>query len=130
MGSLFKLLFERVGTDMGKTYIPISEQSKKFILNFIGMCRMGGLEQTGEPSFTFKEDVENIGTVIFDVFYRNSGITEPCWSMVVKVDTPVRFHDNTPAKPGDTYCYLDSYKIESGSLELKHKTSKFNVFSF
>lgn len=115
---------------MGKTYIPLSEQNKKFILNFIGICRMGGLEQHGEPSFSFKEKREGIGTVMFDVFHRNNGITEPCWNMTVRVDTPVRFHDNTPAKPGDTYCYLDSYLIEQGSLELKHKTSKFSVFSF
>lgn len=115
---------------MGKTYIPLSEQNKKTILNFIGMCRMSGLEKTGEPSFSFKENREDIGKVIFDLFYSNNGIAESCWSMTVRVDTSVRFHDKEQAKPGETYCYLDSYKIEEDSLELKHKTSKFNVFSF
>ena len=54
---------------MGKTYIPITEANKKNILNFIGMCRMNGLEGMAEPSFSFKDNREEIGTVIFDVFY-------------------------------------------------------------
>ena len=115
---------------MAKTYIPINEINKKFILNFIGLCRMSGVEQTGEPSFTFKDVREGIGTVIFDVFYRYNGIQEACWNMTVRVDTQVRLDSDAPAKKGETYCYLDSYKIEKGSLELTHKTSKFNIFSF
>lgn len=39
---------------MGKTYIPITEANKKNILNFIGMCRMNGLEGMAEPSFLSK----------------------------------------------------------------------------
>ena len=115
---------------MGKTYIPLTEQNKKVILNFIGLCRMNGLELSGEPSFSFKDHREGIGTVMFDLFFRNNGIDATSWNMTVKVDTPVRFHDNVAEKPGETYCYLDSYKVEQGSLELQHKTSKFNVFSF
>ena len=87
---------------MGKTYIPITEANKKNILNFIGMCRMNGLE----------------------------GMAEPSWNMTVKVDSDVRFHDSAASKAGETYCYLDSYRIEKDSLEFKTKTSKFNVFSF
>ncbi len=37
-----------------KTYIPITEANKKNILNFIGMCRMNGLEGMAEPSFLFQ----------------------------------------------------------------------------
>ena len=33
----------------------LSEKNKKVILNFIGMCRMNGLEMAEEPSFTFKK---------------------------------------------------------------------------
>ena len=72
---------------MGKTYIPITEANKKNILNFIGMCRMNGLEGMAEPSFSFKDIREDIGTVIFDVFYNCRGITEPSWNMTVKVDS-------------------------------------------
>lgn len=90
---------------------------------------MNGLEGPEEPSISFKDNRE-IGTVNFDVFYTCKGISEPCWNMTVRVDTPVRFHDKVPAKEGDTYCYLDSYKIDSKTLEFKTKTSKFNVFSF
>ena len=115
---------------MGKTYIPITEANKKNILNFIGMCRMNGLEGMAEPSFSFKDIREDIGTVIFDVFYSCRGITEPSWNMTVKVDSDVRFHDSAASKAGETYCYLDSYRIEKDSLEFKTKTSKFNVFSF
>lgn len=115
---------------MGKTYIPITEKNKKAILNFIGMCRMSGLEGEGEPSFTFKDPREEIGTVMFDLFYRKNNVVEPCWSMTVKVDSSKRFHDDEPEEPGATYCYLDSYNITKDSLEFKHKTSKFNVFSF
>ena len=79
---------------MGKTYIPITEANKKNILNFIGMCRMNGLEGMAEPSFSFKDIREDIGTVIFDVFYNCRGITEPSWNMTVKVDSDVRFHDS------------------------------------
>ena len=43
---------------MGKTYIPITEANKKNILNFIGMCRMNGLEGMAEPSFSFKDNRE------------------------------------------------------------------------
>ena len=112
---------------MGKTYIPITEANKKNILNFIGMCRMNGLEGMAEPSFSFKDIREDIGTVIFDVFYNCRGITEPSWNMTVKVDSDVRFHDSAASKAGETYCYLDSYRIEKDSLEFKTKTSKFNV---
>jgi len=59
----------------------------------IGMCRMNGLEGMAEPSFSFKDIREDIGTVIFDVFYNCRGITEPSWNMTVKVDSDVRFHD-------------------------------------
>ena len=102
---------------MGKTYIPITEANKKNILNFIGMCRMNGLEGMAEPSFSFKDIREDIGTVIFDVFYNCRGLTEPSWNMTVKVDSDVRFHDSAASKAGETYCYLDSYRIEKDSLE-------------
>jgi len=115
---------------MSKAYIPLTEQNKKIILNFIGMCRLNGIELAGEPSMSFKEDREGIGRVIFDLFFKNDKINAPCWSMTVKVDTNTRFHDNTEAKKGEMYCYLDSYRIEQGSLELNHITSKFNVFAF
>ena len=104
---------------MGKRYIPITEANKKNILNFIGMCRMNGLEGMAEPSFSFKDIRDNC-----------RGITEPSWNMTVKVDSDVRFHDSAASKAGETYCYLDSYRIEKDSLEFKTKTSKFNVFSF
>ena len=48
---------------MGKTYIPITEANKKNILNFIGMCRMNGLEGMAEPSFSFKDNREEIVVV-------------------------------------------------------------------
>lgn len=115
---------------MGKAYITISEENKKCILNFIGMCRMNGIEEKGEPSFSFKDKREGLGTVIFDIFFRNDGIQEACWNMTVRVDTEQRIHDDVKAKPGETYCYLDSYKVAQGSLELQHKASKFNVFAF
>lgn len=115
---------------MSTTYIPISEKNMKLILNFIGMCRMNGLEEGGEPSFTFKDPREGVGVVMFDLFYRSTSVLEPCWSMTVKVDSQSRFHDDVPEQPGETYCYLDSYKVKKDSLELEHKTSKFNVFSF
>ena len=39
---------------------------------------------------------------------------------LVKVDTSVRVHDDfLPAQPGETYCYLDSYRIDKDSLEMK-----------
>lgn len=115
---------------MAESYIPISEKNKKVILNFIGMCRMNGLEMAEEPSFTFKENRENIGRVMFDIFFSNNGITESSWNMTVKVDSSVRFHDDVPSQPGETYCYLDSYRIDKDSLEMEHKSSKFNVFAF
>ncbi|MBQ9156605.1 MAG: hypothetical protein IJ137_07485 [Eubacterium sp.] len=115
---------------MSKPYIKLTEQNKKIILNFIGMCRMNGIELSGKPSMTFNDVREDIGPVKFDLFFRNDGVTEACWSMTVKADTDVRFHDDIPAKKGDIYCYLDSYRIETGSLELKPVTSKFNVFAF
>ncbi|MDO5146007.1 MAG: hypothetical protein Q4D60_03300 [Eubacteriales bacterium] len=115
---------------MSATYIPISEENKKLILNFIGMCRLSGLENGGEPSFTFRDNREGVGVVMFDLFYRSTGIEEPCWNMTVKVDASTRFHDEEPDKPGETYCYLDAYKIAKDSLELEHKTSKFNIFAF
>lgn len=115
---------------MSDRYIPITDNNLKVIKNFIGLCRMNGLEGPGEPNFTFKENREGIGNIIFDLFFRNNGVSEACWCMTVKTDTPIRFHDNVPAKKGDIHCYLDSYTIAAGSLELTHKTSKFNIFSF
>ncbi len=115
---------------MSKAYIPLTESNKKIILNFIGMCRMNGIEAKGEPSMSFKEERENIGKIIFDLFFKNDKINAPCWSLTVKTDTDLRFHDNQPAKKGEIYCYLDSYRIDEGSLELKKITSKFNVFAF
>lgn len=115
---------------MGKTYITLTEANTKAIKNFIGMCRMNGLEGMAEPSFSFKEQREGLGTVSFDIYFRANGIQEACWNMVVKVDTNKRIHDNQPAKSGALYSYLDSYKINQGSLDLIHKTSKFNEFSF
>ena len=43
---------------MGKTYIPITEANKKNILNFIGMCRMNGLEGMAEPSLMYSITAE------------------------------------------------------------------------
>ena len=91
---------------------------------------MNGLEGGAEPSISFKDIREDIGTVIFDVFYSFKGLKEPGWNMTVKVDTEVRFHDNVPAKAGETYCYLDSYRLDNKTLEMQTKTSKFNIFSF
>ena len=62
---------------MAETYIPIGENNKKAILNFIGMCRMNGLEENGEPSFTFKDPREGIGVVMFDLFYRSTNVLLP-----------------------------------------------------
>lgn len=104
---------------MSTPYIKLSEQNKKIILNFIGLCRMNGIEMEGKPSMTFNDVREDIGPVKFDLFFRNDGVDKPSWSMTVKADTGVRFHDNVPAKKGDIYCYLDSYRIEEGSLEIK-----------
>ena len=116
---------------MAKMIIPITEKNAKFIKNFIGMCRMNGLEGAAVPSFTFRDYREELdGDVIFDIYYQQNTITEPCWNMTVKIDTSVRFHDDQPSKAGETYCYLDSYRIEKGSLEFISKTSKFNVFAF
>lgn len=115
---------------MAETYIPLTESNKKLILNFIGMCRLNGIELTGEPSMSFKERRENVGKIIFDLFFRKDQTQEPCWSMTVRVDTDIRFHDEIAGKPGEMYCYLDSYKIEQGSLELQPVASKFNVFRF
>ena len=56
-------------------------------------------------------DKQDNPTVIFDVFYRDNGIQEACWNMTVRVDTQVRLDSDAPAKKGETYCYLDSYKI-------------------
>lgn len=114
---------------MGKTYIPITDDNRKCILNFIGMSRVNGLEGASEPSFSFKDN-RGIGQVIFDVFFTYKGVTEPGWNMTVRVDTSVRFHDDVPAKAGDTYCYLDSYRIDAETLAFNTKTSKFNVFSW
>ncbi len=115
---------------MAKSYIPLTEANLKVIKNFIGMCRMNGLENASEPNLTFKEEREGIGRITFDLFYRANGVTEACWNMTVKSDSEFRFHDDVPAKKGDIHCYLDSYKIETGSLDLIHKTSKFNIFAF
>lgn len=90
---------------------------------------MNGLEG-GRTIILFQRYQRRHGTVIFDVFYNCRGITEPSWNMTVKVDSDVRFHDSAASKAGETYCYLDSYRIEKDSLEFKTKTSKFNVFSF
>lgn len=116
--------------EMSKAIIPLTEANKKAITNFIATCRFNGLENASEPNFTFKEQRDGIGKVIFDLFYRDNGVDTPGWNLTVKTDTDVRFHDDVPAKKGDIYCYLDSYRIEKGSLDLKHKVSKFNIFSF
>ena len=121
---------DRSKSKMGKTYIPITEANKKNILNFIGMCRMNGLEGMAEPSFSFKDIREDIGTVIFDVFYNCRGITEPSWNMTVKVDSDVRFHDSAASKAGETYCYLDSYRIEKIVLNSRQKHQNLTYFLF
>ena len=93
------------------------------------MCRMNGLEGMAEPSFSFKDIREDIGTVIFDVFYNCRGITEPSWNMTVKVDSDVRFHDSA-ARSRRNLLLFRFLQNRKDSLEFKTKTSKFNVFSF
>lgn len=115
---------------MGKTYIPITEANKKNILNFIGMCRMNGLEGMAEPSFSFKDIREDIGTVIFDVFYNCRGITEPSWNMTVKVDSDVRFHDSAARKqekPTVIQILTESKKIVLNSRQ-KHQNLTYFLF--
>ena len=116
---------------MAKAYIPITESNLKCIKNFIGMCRLNGLEGAAVPTFTFREYREEYdSTVIFDVYFEQSPIEEPSWKMTAKVETSTRFHDGQPSKPGESYSYLDKYRIDKGKLDLEVMTSRFNVFSF
>ena len=59
---------------MGKTYIPITEANKKNILNFIGMCRMNGLEGMAEPSFSFKDNREEMYSIAAEESQNHPGI--------------------------------------------------------
>ncbi len=116
---------------MGKTYIPISDNNLKIIKNFIGLCRMNGLEGPAVPTFTFREfRPEYESDVIFDLYFEQSPVEEPCWKMTVKVQTGNRFHDGIASKPGETYSYLDKYRIEKAKLDLDVMSSRFNVFAF
>ena len=40
---------------MAKAYIELTEANIKAIKNFIGMCRMNGMENSADPTFTFKD---------------------------------------------------------------------------
>ena len=111
-------------------YIDLSDTNLKVLKNFIGMCRMNGLEGSAVPAFNFKDIRENLGTVSFDIYYDFRGISEPCWKLTVKVDTDQRLHDDKPAHDGDQYSYVDNYVIKAGSLELEYNNSRFNVFSY
>ena len=111
-------------------YLDLSDTNVKVLKNFIGMCRMNGLEGTAAPAFNSKDIREDLGTVSFDIYYDFRGITEPCWKLTVKVDTDKRLHDDKPAQAGDQYSYVDNYVVQSGSLELEYKNSRFNVFSY
>ena len=111
---------------MSKAYIPLTEENKKAILNFIGMCRMNGLEGPAGPSFNYKDIREGFGTVSIDLYYDSRGVTEQCWKITVRTDTEERFHDDEPSKKGETYCYRDAYTIDTGSLDIKLKSSNLN----
>ena len=115
---------------MGKTFIKLTEAYKKAILNFIAMCRMNGLEGPAEPSFTHKEEREGLGEIYFDLYYRARGVVTPAFYLTVKVDTKNRFHDDEPAKKGETYSYIDTYMIDPKTLEFVVRNSKFSVFKF
>ena len=115
---------------MAKEYIPLSEDNIKVIKNFIGMCRMNGLEGSAAPSFNYKDIREGLGTVNLDLYYDFRGITTPCWKMTVKVDTDQRIHDDKPGSEGAQYSYVDTYVVDQGDLEIKYKNSRFNEFSF
>ena len=116
---------------MAETFIPIRENNLKCIRNFIGLCRMNGLEGDAVPTFTFKEYREEYDSVVvFDIYYDSNPFEEPSWKMTVKVETNKRFHDGVASKPNESYTYLDKYRIEKGKLDLESLTSRFNVFSF
>ena len=86
---------------MAKAYIELTEANIKAIKNFIGMCRMNGMENSADPTFTFK-DQRDIGTVSFDL----------------------------KSEPGALNCYRDFYKIKEGSLELELLKANFSVFAY
>lgn len=116
---------------MAKTFIPIMENDLKCIKNFIGMCRFNGLEGAAIPTFTFREYREEYDSnVIFDIYFEQSPVEEPSWKMTVKVETSNRFHDSVGSKPGESYSYLDKYRIDKDTLDLEVLSSRFNVFSF
>ena len=114
---------------MAKAYIKLTEANLKAIRNFIGMCRMNGMENSADPTFTFK-DQRDIGTVSFDLYFDSKSTSEVAWKMTVKVDTSVRFHDNEKSEPGALNCYRDFYKIKEGSLELELLKANFSVFAY
>ncbi len=115
---------------MAKPLIPLTEANMKAIKNFIGMCRMNGLEGPAEPSFNFKDSREDIGLVIIDLYFDARGISETLWKITVRADTDVRFHDDVPAEEGQHFNYRDMYHVKTDSLELIHKNSDFKVFSW
>ncbi len=115
---------------MAKAYIKITEANEKAIKNFIGMCRMNGLENDADPTFTFKDHREGLGVVSFDLYFDSKSISEVAWKMTVKIDTSVRFHDQEKSEPGALNCYRDFYKIKEGSLDLELLKSNFSVFAY
>ena len=115
---------------MAKAYIELTESNLKAIKNFIGMCRMNGMENNADPAFTFKDPREGLGTVSFDLYFDSKSISEVAWKMTVKLDTSVRFHDQEKPEPGAINCYRDFYKIKEGSLDLELLNAKFTVFSY
>jgi len=115
---------------MAKPYIPLSDANTKVIKNFIGMCRMNGLEGPAAPAFNFKENREGVGIVHFDMYYDFNGITEPLWKIIVKVDTDLNLVDGNKLGQGSQGSYLDSYIINAGSLDLEFKNSRFNEFKW
>ena len=115
---------------MSKVYIELSDSNVKAVKNFIGMCRMNGLEGSAAPAFNFKDEREGLGTVSFDLYYDFRSFDNPCWKMTVKVDTEVKLDPKSPGTDGDQYSYLDNYAIKKDSLDLEYKNSRFNVFSY
>ncbi len=113
-----------------KTYIEITDANKKALTNFIGLCRMNGLEGPAEPSFTHKDNRPDLGEVYFDMYYRYHGVEKPAFYLTVKVDTRNRFHDNEPAKKGAMYSYIDTYFVDPDTMEFVVRNSKFTTFNF